>query len=181
LQEDKVIAATRCWVERFVVDLNLCPFARRELEQGGLRFSVTSAADEAQLLQALQHEIDLLLADSAIETTLLIHPAALPDFYDYNQFLGECERLLHALDLEGVLQVASFHPQYQFAGTAADAAENYSNRSPYPMLHVLREESVARAVAAHPDVDGIPARNIATLNTRGAAQLLAMRQACCDD
>lgn len=180
MQEHRVIAATRSWVERFVVEFNLCPFARRELEQDRLRFSVTAAADEPQLLQALEREFEQLLADSSIETTLLIHPGALQDFYLYNQFLGDCEALLRARDLEGVFQVASFHPDYQFAGTGPDDAENYSNRSPYPMLHILREDSVARAVAAHPDADGIPGRNIATLNARGASQLRALRQACLD-
>ena len=180
MQEQQIIDVTRRWVERFVVAMNLCPFARRELERGCLRFSVTDAGDELQLLQVLQDELDLMNADSDIETTLLIHPSVLQNFGDYNQFLGDCEQLLRALDLEGVFQIASFHPQYQFAGSEPGDAENFSNRSPYPMLHILRESSVASAVDSYPDVDQVPQRNIAYLNDQGAEQLTSLWRSCFD-
>ncbi len=178
---EALIAATRRWVERLVVGHNLCPFARRELEGERVRFTVTAAEDEEGLLMALAEELELLRRFPDIETTLLIHPQVLQDFLDYNQFLAACEALLLESGLEGVFQVASFHPDYQFAGTTADDAENYSNRSPYPMLHILREDSVARAVAGHPDVEGIPNRNIALLNELGAEQLRATLRDCLTD
>jgi len=180
LQEQSVIAATRRWIERFVVGFNLCPFARRELEEGRVRFAVTRARDALQLLQALQDELELLGADGDLETTLLIHPEVLSGFSDYNQFLDDCERLLRALDLEGVFQIASFHPDYQFAGTDPGDAENFSNRSPYPMLHILREASVERAVAGYADIEAVPARNIATLGKLGPERLRALWQDCFD-
>lgn len=180
MQKQQIIDVIRCWVERFVVAMNLCPFARREMERGRLRFSVTNAGDELQLLQVLQDELDLMNADSDIETTLLIHPSVLQNFGDYNQFLGHCEELLRVLDLEGVFQIASFHPQYQFAGSEPDDAENFSNRSPFPMLHILRESSVANAVDSHPDVDQVPQRNIAYLNDCGAEQLTSLWRSCFD-
>ncbi|MEE4191138.1 MAG: DUF1415 domain-containing protein [Halieaceae bacterium] len=175
---EPVIAATRRWVARVVVGHNLCPFARRELEADSVRFAVSDAKDEEGLLLALVEELELLRRLPTIETTLLIHPQVLQDFFDYNQFLGACEALLLESGLEGVFQVASFHPDYQFAGTRPEDAENYSNRSPYPMLHILREDSVARAVAGHPDVEGIPERNIAMLEKLGAERLRATLQDC---
>lgn len=182
MSEEQVVAHTRYWIERFVVGLNLCPFARRPLQEDeAVRFVVSAAGDEAALLAALSAELEMLRDNAAIETTLLIHPGVLQDFYAYNHFLGEVEQLLSALQLEGIFQVASFHPDYQFAGTDPDDAENYSNRSPYPMLHLLREDSVAQAVATHPEVESVPANNIATLNALGAHQLQALRQSCINE
>ena len=180
MQDERIIAQTRRWIERVVVELNLCPFARRELERDGLRFAVVHVEGEDELLQALERELRHLVHEPTIETTLLIHPAALLDFRDYNQFLDRCDQQLRELDLEGVLQIASFHPQYQFAGTQPDAAENYSNRSPYPMLHLLREESLSRAVDAHPNAEAIPAQNIATLERLGARELQRLWEHCRD-
>ena len=176
--EDAVAATVQRWVARVVVAHNLCPFARRELEAGTVRFCVTGATDEEQLLLVLADELECLNLDPDIETTLLIHPQVLRDFLDFNQFLAACDQLLSQLSLEGVYQIASFHPDYQFAGTRPEDAENYSNRSPYPMLHILREDSVARAVAGHPDVEGIPERNIAVLNQIGRERLQAIWQDC---
>ena len=170
---EAVIAATRRWVEEFVVSHELCPFARRELESERLRFTLSEASSPELLLEMLKAELAYLDAHAEVETTLIIHPGVLADFYDFNAFLGEVDRLLKRAGYEGVYQVASFHPQYQFAGTEPAAAENYSNRSPYPMLHLLREDSVARAIAAHPDIEGVPARNIALLNDIGAETLRA--------
>lgn len=165
-------------MESFVVEQNLCPFAKRELVNGRVRFAVTPATTEEELLLALHDELQILNADASVETTLLIHPGVLQGFGDYNQFLSAAEELLVQLELEGTYQIASFHPDYQFAGTDPDDAENYSNRSPYPLLHVLREESVERAIGEYPDIDQIPERNIEQLNRLGKSKLQALWQAC---
>jgi len=181
MESEAIAYVVRRWVENLVVGLNLCPFAGRELVRDRVRFVVTEATTEEQLLAALETELLLLNDDAAVETTLLIHPDVLQDFFDYNQFLDTAERLLVQTELEGVYQVASFHPDYQFAGTAADDAENYTNRSPYPLLHILREASLARSIAAYPDVEQIPARNIEQMKSLGREKLQALIQGCSDD
>ena len=168
---DNVIIATRNWVESIVIKLDLCPFARRELNGGRVRMKVCSDGDESALLQALQDEMKLLDRESSIETTLLIHPFLLQDFDDYNQFLNLVDGLIIEQSREGIYQVASFHPQYQFAGTDPDAAENFTNRSPYPMLHLLREASVEKAIESFPDVEKIPEKNIERMNCIGKDKL----------
>lgn len=178
LKDEEIVAAVQCWVESFVIDMNLCPFAKRELIRNRVRFAVTAAKTEAALLVALRTELELLDGDSAIETTLLIHVNVLQDFDDYNQFLNYTDKLLRQTGLEGVYQIASFHPQYRFDGTGPDDAENYTNRSPYPMLHIIREASLARAIAQSADVDQIPARNIALMNKLGQDKLSTLLQAC---
>ena len=167
--DDPAIEATREWVERAVIGLNLCPFARAVAGAGGIRYATTDARDEGALVDALAIELELLAAaqPGEVETTLLIHPHVLQDFRDYNDFLDIADDLVERLGLEGIVQVASFHPQYQFDGTAPDDIENYSNRSPHPTLHLLREDSVERAVDAHPDTDLIAQRNIETLRRIG--------------
>lgn len=179
--QDLVAARVRRWIERVVVAHNLCPFARRELALGSVRYCVSQAADESMLLHTLDEELALLVRDPSIETTLLIHPQVLEDFYHFNSFLGQGDRLLRRLGLEGVFQIASFHPRYQFAGTGPDDAQNYSNRSPYPMLHLLREDSVERAIAGYPDIAGVPHRNIATLEALGTPLLRDLCRSCLDD
>ncbi len=164
-----------------MVGLNLCPFAKRELVQNRVRFSVTDAVTEEQLLADLQAELELLSSDEAVETTLLIHPNVLQDFYNYNQFLSRADSLLEQMGLVGVYQIASFHPDYQFGGTEPDDVENYTNRSPYPMLHLIREESLERAIANYPDSDLIPERNIALLKSLGRDKIQALFQACFHD
>lgn len=177
--EDKIFIKTvRNWVETIVVGLNLCPFAKRELLAEAVRFSVTQAVSEEQLLIDLKIELELLDSDEGIQTTLLIHPGALQDFYDYNQFLNEVDGLLRNMNFEGVYQVASFHPDYQFGGTEPEDAENFTNRSPYPILHLIREASLERAVTHYPDSDQIPERNIALMNRMGRAQMQALLKAC---
>ena len=169
LPADDPIAATRRWLERAVIGLNLCPFAKAVYVKEQVRFVLSDASTPQALLAQLGEEL-LLLRDTPaaqVDTTLLVHPQVLEDFLDYNDFLDEADALVEALDLEGVLQVASFHPQYQFAGTAAEDIGNCSNRSPYPTLHLLREDSVARAVDAYPDPEAIVERNIATLQALG--------------
>ncbi|MFN2287914.1 MAG: DUF1415 domain-containing protein [Chromatocurvus sp.] len=172
---------TEHWVQRVVVALTLCPFAGREVDAGRVRYHVTSSDTELLLLQALEEEIGYLQAHSDTATSLLIHPQVLQDFDDYNQFLDLAEGLLHRRGAVGELQIASFHPDYRFAGTDYDDAENYSNRSPYPMLHLLREADVAAAIDHHPDPDAIPERNIAHLNRLGSQHLVRLLASCRGD
>lgn len=177
---DNIIRPVRRWVETLVVGLNLCPFAKRELVKNRVRFSVTAATTEEQLLVDLQTELELLNSEEEVETTLLIHPDVLQDFYEYNQFLNYADGLLVQMGLEGVYQIASFHPDYQFVGTGSEDVENYTNRSPYPMLHLIREESLERAIASYPDTDQIPERNIELLKRLGHDKIRALFQACFD-
>jgi uncharacterized protein len=167
----QVIALTQRWLERAVIGLNLCPFAKAEHVHGRIRYRVSDANTTDALVQHLEEEITFLLAadPAKTETTLLIHPQILGDFLDYNDFLAQADAVLERADPDVQLQIASFHPDYQFAGTAPDAIDNYTNRSPYPMLHLLREDSVERAVAAFPDAAQIYERNIATLRQLGLA------------
>lgn len=165
------VEATRRWLERAVIGLNLCPFAKAVHAKGQIRYVLSDAGDPRDLLEQLGEEL-LLLRDTPaaqIDTTLLIHPETLRDFLDYNDFLDQADGLIDALDLDGVFQVASFHPDYRFAGVAPDDITNHSNRSPLPMLHLLREDSVSRAVEAFPDPEAIIARNQATLRELGHA------------
>ncbi len=178
MNTQQVEASVRKWVDTFVVGMNLCPFAKRELVKQRVRFTVTEASTEDELLQALQAELELLETDPSVETTLLIHPAVLGNFLDYNQFLDIADALLLQMQLDGVYQVASFHPDYQFGGTAPWAAENYTNRSPYPILHLLREESLDRVLGDNPDADQIPQRNIDLMNSMGEEKLAALLADC---
>ncbi|MBD9370716.1 DUF1415 domain-containing protein [Xanthomonas sp. XNM01] len=165
------IADTRRWVEKAVIGLNLCPFAKAVYVKDQVRFVLSDATTPEQLLEELGEEL-LLLRDTPaaqIDTTLIVHPQVLRDFLDYNDFLDQADGLVEALELDGDLQVASFHPDYQFADSAADDIENYSNRAPYPTLHLLREESVSRAVEIFPEADAIVERNYATLRALGHA------------
>lgn len=174
----EIIEATRRWVEQVVVAFNLCPFAKRELVKDRVRFVVSKAKDEATLLDELAHELALLNVDEAVETTLLIHPQVLQDFYHYNDFLEAADELLVDMNLEGVYQVASFHPDYQFGGTDPGDVENYTNRSPYPMLHLLREDSLSEAIDNYPEVDLIPERNIDCMNEQGLEKMQTLLNAC---
>jgi uncharacterized protein len=169
-----VIAATRFWIERAVIGLNLCPFAKGVYLSNRVRFVVSEGRTADALLGELERELRAL-ADAApedVETTVLIHPHVLRSFFDYNDFLDVADAAIDRLDLTGVLQIASFHPDYQFAGTAPDDVTNYTNRSPYPMLHLLREESVERAVDGYPGAERIPERNIETMRRLGLRGLL---------
>ena len=180
LKDNEIIESVQRWVESFVVDMNLCPYAKRELIKNRVRFVLTAVETEEELLIVLQAELELLHGDSAIETTLLIHAKVLQVFDDYNQFLNHADKLLQQMGFEGVYQIASFHPHYQFGGTDPDDAENYTNRSPYPMLHIIREDSIARAIADSPNAEQIPVRNIELMNQLGQDKLQALMQACID-
>jgi hypothetical protein len=163
------IAVTRTWLEKAVIGLNLCPFAKAVHVKGQIRYVVSLAETPEALLEALIRELEFLAqADpEKIDTTLLIHPHALTDFLDFNDFLDVADAAIEKLELDGVLQVASFHPRYQFAGTAPDDIDNCSNRSPHPTLHLLREASIERAVETFPDTAAIFEKNIETLRRLG--------------
>jgi hypothetical protein len=179
------IEDTQAWLTRAVVGLNLCPFAKAVMAKGQVRYVVTEHSEPEHVLKLLQTEMQTLVdADpDTLDTTLLIAPYLLPDFLDFNELLFDCEAVLQDLDLEGVLQIADFHPCYQFAGTAPDDVENRSNQSPYPTLHLLREDSVSRAVEAFPDAAMIYDRNTALLRDMGTAgwQALGMQARLYDE
>lgn len=181
VDRDAAVGSVQRWVERLVVDLGLCPFAGRELRGGRVRFASSAATTEGDLLTDLRSELERLGTDPSVETTLLIHPQVLQDFHDYNRFLADADRLLGEMDLVGVFQIASFHPDYQFGGSAPEAVENYTNRSPWPLLHLLREDSLERAIAGYPEVDEIPLRNMEQMHQLGREKLRALLRSCFDD
>jgi hypothetical protein len=166
---DQVIARTRAWVDHAVIGLNLCPFAKAVQAKSQVRYVVSDATGTDALLATLCEEMALLARTPAeqVDTTLLIHPQVLGDFEDFNDFLDAADAALQALGLDGVLQVASFHPDYRFAGTDADDVSNATNRSPYPTLHLLREASIDRAVAAFPQAEEIYEANVRALEALG--------------
>jgi hypothetical protein len=165
----EVVASTQVWLERAVIGLNLCPFAKSVHVKKQIRYAVTAAQTADELLAELEHELQLLAGTDPklLDTTLLIHPQAMVDFIDFHFFLAEADALIRNLGFDGVFQIASLHPQYEFAGSEPDEIENFTNRSPYPMLHLLREASIDRAVAAFPDAADIFEKNIETLNRLG--------------
>lgn len=178
VNHENIISTVKNWLENIVIDLNLCPFAKRELIKNTIRFQVSDAKNEESLLECLSQQLSLITLDRDIETTLLIHPWVLTHFDDYNQFLNLADELIKEQGLEGVIQVASFHPDYQFAGTSPSDAENYSNKSPYPILHLLREDSLERAIETYPNIDTIPQDNINKLNHLGARTLQHKLKSC---
>lgn len=170
------LAATRRWLERAVIGLNLCPFAKAVYVKQQVRFVLSDAELEDDLLEELAEEL-LRLRDTPADetdTTLLVHPRVLTDFLDYNDFLDRVDALIEALELDGVLQVASFHPQYRFADTGIDDPGNCTNRAPCPTLHLLREASLDKAIAAYPDADVIVERNLETMAKLGLGGFSAL-------
>jgi uncharacterized protein len=163
------IDATREWVDKAVIGLNLCPFAKAVQIKGQVRYVLSAARDTGALLAELEQELRHLATvdPEQTDTTLIVHPQLLQDFLDFNDFLEHAEALLEQLALEGTLQIASFHPHYQFAGTDPDDITNYTNRSPHPTLHLLREDSIDRAVEAFPEAEAIYERNVETLQRLG--------------
>lgn len=164
-----IIAATEVWLERAVIGLNLCPFAKSVHVKKQIRYVVSQAENIDDLRDELVRELEHLAEANpeTLDTTLFIHPWVLGDFYDFNDFLEIADQTVIDLDLDGILQIANLHPDYQFADTEPDDIENYTNRSPYPTLHLLREESIDRAVAAFPDPESIYERNIETVRKLG--------------
>jgi len=171
LTDDVVLAATRHWLESAVIGLNLCPFAKAVYVKNQVRLVVSRARHADDLLEELDRELDLLVATPAeeIDTTLLIHATLFDDFLDFNDFLEVADGVVEEHGLEGVIQLASFHPKFQFDGTEPDDISNYTNRAPFAMLHLLREDSVERAVAAFPQAEAIFEENIKTLEKLGYA------------
>ena len=169
MTDEEVLAKTRHWLESAVIGLNLCPFAKAVYVKNQVRLVISKARHADDLLEELDRELDLLVATPAseIDTTLLIHPKLFEDFLDFNDFLEVAEGVVNEHGLEGVVQLASFHPQFQFDGTEPDDISNYTNRAPFAILHLLREESVERAVEAFPQADAIFETNIATLEKLG--------------
>jgi len=176
-----VIGLTRAWLERAVIGLNLCPFAKAPYVRERIRYCVSHAPSAGDLLKDLRVELQRLVDAPVqeIETTLLIHPQCLSDFLEYNDFLGHVDATLRKMGLAGTIQVASFHPQYQFAGTTGpDDLSNATNQSPFPMLHLLREDSIDRAVETMPDPERIYLANIETLERLGSTGWQALQAQC---
>jgi uncharacterized protein len=169
MTDEQVLIQTKHWLEKAVIGLNLCPFAKAVYVKNQVRLVVSKARHADDLLEELDRELDLLVATPAseIDTTLLIHPTLFEDFLDFNDFLEVAEGVVDEHELEGVVQLASFHPRFQFDGTEPDDISNYTNRAPFAMLHLLREESVERAVEAFPEAESIFEQNIATLEKLG--------------
>lgn len=172
VEQEHIICQVQRWLEEVVIGLNLCPFAARPTKAGQVRFVVTEARDEEALLQDLQSELERLESTepAELETTLLIIPHMLGDFMDYNFYLNWVDQLIARRGWEGEFQVATFHPEYQFEGTDAQDAENLTNRSPYPILHLLREQSLENMLARYPDSDEIPDNNIRRMNRLSEAE-----------
>lgn len=171
MSDEEILAATRLWLEKAVIGLNLCPFAKAVYVKNQVRLVVSRARHADDLLEELDRELDLLVATPAdeIDTTLLIHATLFEDFLDFNDFLEVADGVLEEHALEGVIQLASFHPRFQFDGTEPDDISNYTNRAPFAMLHLLREASVEKAVEAFPEAEAIFEENIKTLGKLGHA------------
>lgn len=174
------ILDTQRWLERAVIGLNLCPFAKAVHVKGLIRYAVSEATTPAELLNDLKSELnslanmDIATVSIAYDTTLLIAPYCLPDFLDFNDFLSKADRLISKMKLEGTIQLANFHPQYQFAGTAPDDITNFTNRAPYPTLHLLRESSIDQAVEAFPEAEAIFEVNMETMERLGVEGWIAL-------
>jgi hypothetical protein len=171
MSEEEVLAQTRHWLEKAVIGLNLCPFAKAVYVKDQVRLVVSRARHADDLLEELDRELELLVATPAdeIDTTLLIHATLFEDFLDFNDFLEVADGVVEEHALEGVIQLASFHPRFQFDGTEPDDISNYTNRAPFAMLHLLREASVEKAVEAFPEAEAIFEENIKTLEKLGHA------------
>jgi hypothetical protein len=175
--DEQVVQNTQAWLERAVIGLNLCPFAKSVHVKGQVHYAVSHASDPAGLLEDLIFELNELVGlDAKVrDTTLLVAPDCLQDFLDFNDFLARADRALVKLGLDGVLQIASLHPHYQFAGTEEDDITNFTNRSPYPTLHLLREDSIDRAVAAFPNPESIFEVNMQTMERLGVEGWAALK------
>jgi hypothetical protein len=169
MNHDEVLAAMRLWVEKAVIGLNLCPFAKAVYARDQVRFVVSDARHVDAFLEQLDDELVLLAASDPdkIDTTLLIHPTLFADFLAFNDLVGVAEEIVAEHELDGVIQIASFHPRFRFEGTEPDDITNYTNRAPYPTLHLLREDSIARALEGFADPDGIVERNLETMRKLG--------------
>ncbi|MBA2711832.1 MAG: DUF1415 domain-containing protein [Tatlockia sp.] len=176
--DDYYIEHTKNWIRSFIIELNICPFAKREVEGNTLKMQVSKAIKIEQALEELIFEMTLLDTQPAIETTILIFPFQFKDFYDYLDFVDLADLLLFEQGFEGVYQLATFHPDYCFAEVNEDATSNYTNRSPYPMIHILREASVEKAISFYGDTDKIPEANIKTMHELGLEKIKAILAGC---
>jgi len=176
--QEKVIGQTKKWITEVVIKCNFCPFASREVKRNSIHYEVVPAASRAIALQSFLAECKRLDADATIETTLIIFPSSFQKFTDYLDLVNQAERLLKKEKYEGIYQVASFHPDYFFSGAPMDDAANFTNRSIYPMLHLLREESIELALERYPDPEQIPEKNIAFAREKGAAYMKMLRDSC---
>lgn len=183
MNPDHVIAETRAWVDRAVIGLNLCPFAKAVQVKNQVRYVASEATDTDTLVNTLIDELLLLsrTPPEQTETTVLVHPQVLQDFADFNAFLDVADATVGAMGLQGVIQVASFHPQYRFEGTAEDDITNATNRAPYPTLHLIREASIDHAVAAFPEAEAIYQVNMDTLQALGTEGWAALQARCRED
>ena len=174
--KEQVIKTTKLWLERFVIGLNLCPFAKHPFRNNKIRYVVFEDTDLEKLTEILLLEANELVSTtpSVLETTLIILPEALEDFQEYLDFLNMAEFIFAEVELEGIIQLASFQPDYQFDETEITDVENYTNRSPFPMFHLLREDSITNALEAYPEVGDIPENNIETMNKLGATRVKQM-------
>ena len=177
-EANSVINHTKKWINDVVVGLNFCPFASKEVRLGTIHFEVIPEVELAIALESLSIAFLQLDENKSIETTLIIFPPGFASFDDYLELIAFAEDLLVEMEYEGVYQIASFHPDYLFAGSSEEDPANYTNRSPYPMLHVLREESLSAAIDSHPDTDSIPERNIELARKMGLKQMMVLREAC---
>lgn len=170
------IEKTKLWIKTFVIELNICPFARVPFQEDKIRYRLEATDQVESLVETLIEELIFLkkIDQTKVETSILIHPNVLNDFLDYNDFLAVTEALIIEMNLEGVIQIASFHPDYQFAGEEKNAISNYVTRSPFPMLHLLRESSVEKAIESHKDIHQIPNDNIEKLNKLGLEKIQEM-------
>ena len=181
MTDQQIISATQAWLNTFIIAFNICPFARREQQRGSIRYSVERSDKLENALQTLIAECVYLDAHPETETTLLIFPETFKGFEDYLDMLEIAEQLLLDQSYEGIYQLASFHPDYRFETDLSEDEEdpaNYTNRSPYPMLHIIRETSIERAIANYPDPENIPTRNIKLTRELGLKKLQALLAAC---
>jgi len=176
--DQQIIERTRRWVERVIVGFNFCPFAKAEVDQGRVRYQVVTEAALEPCLMALAEACRALVEDSEVETTLLIYPAGFESFDRYLELVAIADELMIDQGYEGIFQLASFHPDYCFAGEPEDDPANYTNRSPYPMLHLIREESLEQALESYPDPEQIPLRNIEVAREQGLAAMQAVLESC---
>ncbi|MGZ5219425.1 MAG: DUF1415 domain-containing protein [Chitinophagaceae bacterium] len=173
-----IIAQTKKWITQVVIGCNFCPFASREVKQNTVHYRVEPASELSECLESFLQECIRLDNEEAIETTLVIFPNAFQSFDDYLDLVRQAEKLILKKGYEGIYQVASFHPLYRFAGSPDDDAANYTNRSIYPMLHLLREKSIEQALQRYPDPEQIPVRNIQFAREKGTVYMKMLRDAC---
>jgi len=169
--KEQIIQQTKKWIEKVVVGHNFCPFAARELTRDSIRYVVCEQKNEVEYLEILANEFRELTENQEIETTLIVFGNDFKTFNTFWFFVEMCNQFLIDCEYEGVFQLANFHPEYRFARSAADDPANYTNRSPYPMLHILREISVEKAVANFPDAENIPQRNITHARKEGLTRM----------